>query len=332
MAKIKDIAEIAGVSIATVSRVLNQDKNFVVSESTKIKILKAAEELNYLTPTIKKNKNTINNLKIGLLYWYTTQEELNDPYYFSIRMSIENECIKQKINLIKIYLNKDEYSKLNELDGLIALGKYSNETIEKIYSINTNLVVVDNWIPHYNIDVVIPDLATATTDIINYFLNINIHRMGLICGIEHTFDNQEIMDPRLKTFKNEMFKNQAFYPQDIYLGKFTADSGYEIMTQIIKTDELLEGYIVASDALAIGCLKALNEHNIKVPDVVSIISYDNTPLSQFTIPSLSTVHINTKLMGESAVTLVLEKIEGREIAKKTIIPTLLIIRDSCVKK
>lgn len=337
MATIKDIAEIVNVSIATVSRVLNQDKTFTVSEQTKLKIFKVAEELNYTSTNQKKskNKNSNNQLTIGLLYWYTTKEELNDPYYFSIRMAIENECVTQNIKLIKIYLTQNELVNLESINygGIIALGKYSDQTIEKIYSINPNLVIVDHWTSHYNIDVVVPDLATATINIVDYYLQNNINKIGFICGIEHTFDGQEILDTRLTTYKNEMFKHQSYHSKNVYLGKFTADSGYEIMTQIINHNELLEGYIIASDAMAIGCLKALNEKHIKVPENISIISYDNTPLSQYITPSLSTVHINTKTMGESAVTLTLEKIRtDRTIAKKIIIPTHLIIRDSCKEK
>jgi len=128
-----------------------------------------------------------------------------------------------------------------------------------------------------------------------------------------------------------MFLRNAFNQNYIYLGKFTADSGYDIMTNIIKNDELLDSYIVANDSMAIGCLKALNENNIRVPDVVSIISYNNTSLSQFTIPSLTSVNINTKLMGESAVSLLMERFNnGRQVAKKVTIPTNIIFRDSCV--
>lgn len=70
----------------------------------------------------------------------------------------------------------------------------------------------------------------------------------------------------------------------------------------LSKDHLLDAYIVASDAMAIGCLKALNENNIKVPDVVSIISYDNISLAQYTIPSLTTIDMNTKHMGIQRLT------------------------------
>ncbi len=333
MATIKEIAKIAGVSITTVSRVLNQDKNFSVSDETRMKILKVAEDLNYVTPHSRNKTKSLQNLTIGLIYWYTTEEEINDPYYFSIRLSIENECKKHGINLKMIYINTTDLHQLRnqDLDGMIALGKYSESVIQTLYTINSNLVIVDNWTNHYNVDTVVADLNTATQNIIEYYHSKNISTIGLICGVEETFDGEEILDIRLTAYRNEMFQRGLFNNKHIYLGQFTADSGYEIMCKIIDSDELLDAYIIASDAMAIGCLKALNEKQIKVPDVVSLISYDNTPVSQFTIPSLSTVHLNTKIMGQSSVTLLLEKMTSlREIGKKVVIPTKLILRDSSI--
>ncbi|MBQ1786739.1 MAG: LacI family DNA-binding transcriptional regulator [Turicibacter sp.] len=332
MAKIKDIADLTGYSITTISRVLNQDKNFNVSDETRLKIMATAEKLNYV-PLSKRNKTTKKNtsLTIGLVYWYSIAEEVTDPYYMSIRLAIENHCQSHNINLQKIYLpmkSLDEIASMN-LDGLIALGKYSDEEIKNLYAINPHLVLVDCYSKHYNIDVVMADLKEATKDIITYLRDLELKKIGFICGIEQTLDGQELLDIRLTTYINQMTKLKSFNQNNVYLGAFTAESGYEIMSSIIKKDKLLDAYIVASDAMAIGCLKALNENNIKVPDVVSIISYDNISLSQFTIPSLTTIDMNTKHMGETALDLLIERVNNdREIAKKVTIPTRLIKRAS----
>lgn len=335
MATIKEIAKLTGVSITTVSRVLNQDKSFSVSEDTRLKILQMAEKLNYVTPANRSTKtnNVHNQRTIGLVYWYTVTEEINDPYYLSIRIGIENECRNNNFKLQIIHCSKDNMDEIDNLkaDGIIALGKFSQHFIDKLYTKFSNVVVVDYLTKHYFVDAITPDLTGAMEDIIDYLFNKGIKKIGFICGVEHTFDGEEILDERLVAYKKEMFLRNAFNQNYIYLGKFTADSGYDIMTNIIKNDELLDSYIVANDSMAIGCLKALNENNIRVPDVVSIISYNNTSLSQFTIPSLTSVNINTKLMGESAVSLLMERFNnGRQVAKKVTIPTNIIFRDSCV--
>ena len=104
MAKIKDIADLTGFSITTVSRVLNQDKNFNVSDETRLKIMATAEKLNYV-PLSKRNKSSKKNitLTIGLVYWYSVAEEITDPYYMSIRLAIENHCQLHNIKILHRY-------------------------------------------------------------------------------------------------------------------------------------------------------------------------------------------------------------------------------------
>lgn len=328
MATIKDIALKSGVSIATVSRVLNQDKNFFVSQETRMNILRVAEELNYKVKT-KKNIEKKNQFNIALVYWYTTTQELNDPYYYSIRHSIENECLEKNINLLNIYLDNYKDIKSLNVDGIIALGKYSQEVINELSNICENIVIVDYYIDDYNTDVVVTDLKKATIDIIDYFINQEIKHIGFISGIEKTFDGKVVVDPRLTTYKEEMIKRKLFNERLIKLGEFTADSGYELMKEIIKEDSLQSAYIVGSDSIAIGCLKALNEYKIKVPDTVKIFSYNNTSFSQFTIPALSTVEMNTYILGSTCVLLLEERLlTGRTVGKKVVIPTKLVIRDS----
>lgn len=333
MATIKDIAKAVGVSIATVSRVLNQDETFNVSPETKLKIFQVAEELNY--KKIRKSKVTQPKMKtkIALITWYTTFDELNDPYYLSLRMNIESYCQQNGLEIVSYYSIPSLFEQLQQdsYDGIILLGKYSEAFIEQVYSIQPNLVLLDQYVQHPNVDVVVPDLENATLEIIDYYLNRNITQIGFICGIEKTFDNVEILDPRLLTYRNEMMKKKLYDQNHVYLGYFNAKSGYLIMKEIVEKGELLPAYIVASDAMATGCVKALNQVKIKIPEQVSIISYNNTPLSQYTIPPLSTVQIHTKVMAETAVIYVLERIQtSRTIGKKTKIPTELILRESCI--
>jgi LacI family transcriptional regulator, galactose operon repressor len=98
------------------------------------------------------------------------------------------------------------------------------------------------------------------------------------------------------------------------------------MKHIINKNKLVEAYIIASDNMAIGALRALYEANIRVPDDVSIISVNDIEQSAYTIPPLSTIKIYKEHMGEVSVNLLLEKINGREITRKVIIPTKLILR------
>ena len=329
LAKIKDIAKVTGFSIATISRVLNQDQAFSVSDETRLKILSAAEKLNYIPLNQRQHqpKKEKNTTCIGLAYWYSTADEITDPYYLSIRLAIEHYCETQQITLKLFYLPEKSYEEIRnaELDGLIALGKYSEAEIASLHQLNTNFVLVDCYTKHPEIDVVMVDLKEATKDILEYFVQSNISSIGFIGGIEGTLDGKALEDIRLKTFA----KHEVANHDTIYLGAFNADSGYEIMSNIIRAKFIQPAYIVASDAIAIGCLKALNEHQIKVPSEVSIVSYNNIALAQYTIPALTTVDLNTNHLGMTAAETLYERINSnRRLAKKIFIPTQLIKRES----
>ena len=128
MATIKDIALKAGVSIATVSRVLNHDESLNAQEETKQRIFEIAEELEYEVRTQKKRKR---KLKVGVFYSYSPEEELQDPYYLCIRLAIEKKLekegyIKQNVNL------DDKPETLNGLDGIICTGTFTNRMIDQI--------------------------------------------------------------------------------------------------------------------------------------------------------------------------------------------------------
>ncbi len=334
MAKIKDIADRTGFSLTTVSRVLNHDKSFNVSDETRFTILSVAEELNY-TPPARRQKQVkkTNTSKVALVYWYSQKDEVTDPYYLAIRMSMELYCQHYNIELHKFHFNANVFEDISNLNvsGIIALGKFSENELSQLHTINKNLVLVDSYTPHYEIDVVIADLKQATKQIISYLVEKEMKQIGFICGVEKTIDGEELLDVRLTTYRKQMKKLKMFDPNHVYLGEFSAESAYELMTAIITKGKLLDAYIVASDSMAIGCLKALNEHQIKVPDTVSIISYDNISLSQYTIPSLTTVDMNSNFMGKTAVDTLVDRIEHeRTIAKKIIIPTQLIKRHSSI--
>lgn len=332
MAKIKDIADMTGFSITTISRVLNQDETFNVSEETRHQIISAAEKLNYVPlrkrQGQKEQKNKANPT-IGLAYWYSTANEITDPYYLSIRLAIESYCESHNISLKLFYLPETGYHDLDvsDLEGLIALGKYSENEIKLLSSLTPHFVLVDCYAKDKGIDVVMVDLKEATKDIIEHFQSIGISELGFIGGIEGTLDGTTLQDIRLKTFAKHEIANE----DTIHLGAFNTETGYEIMTNIIKVGNLQKGYIVASDAIAIGCLKALNENNIKVPEEVSLISYNNISLAQFTIPALTTIDLNTNHIGTTAMETLMERIKSdREIGKKIFIPTELIKRESCL--
>ncbi|SEO51520.1 transcriptional regulator, LacI family [Amphibacillus marinus] len=324
---IKDIAEKAGVSIATVSRVLNYDSTLSVGDDTKKRIFKIAEELDY-----KKRKPKVHaSHRVALLHWGTENEELNDVYYMAIRVGIEERADYHKVQLIKCL--KEDYLDLpKDINGIIIVGTMLNEQIEKLKQLTNNIVVIDSFFDIEGVDAVQVNFKKVTERILDHFIKNGHQEIGFIGGYE-TFHGlaKPIQDKREKYFRAYMNEHHLLTEKYIFVDDFTPESGYQQMKKAIATlkDKLPTAFYVGSDPVAIGVLRALHEANINVPNQVSIISIDDISISKYVYPALSTVRIETELMGETAIDLVIERLTTeRKVAKKVYIETSLNLRDS----
>ncbi|WP_066069110.1 LacI family DNA-binding transcriptional regulator [Neobacillus soli] len=327
MATIKDIAQNAGVSIATVSRVLNYDTTLSVSDETKKRIFEAAEELSYKKKPARKQESR----KIALLQWYTEKEELEDLYYMSIRLGVENRCRHHNIHVDKYF--QDNYQDLKEADnkGLIAIGKFSNKQVGELVSITKNIVFVDTSPDEERFDSIVIDFEKATMKVLNHFLEKGHKQIGYIGGREVFKDKTSVIDDQREwTFRRYLDEKGLLNETYMYQGTFSVDDGHSLMKKAIHEhgDNLPTAFFAGNDSIAVGALRALLEEGIAVPDRVNIIGVNDISVSKYVFPSLSTVKVYTELMGESAVDTLLERIEGRKTAKKVIIATELILRNS----
>lgn len=332
MATLKKIANISGFSLATVSRVLNFDNNLSVTDETRKRIFEVAEELNYKTLK-QRNRNTDKKVKVGVIYWYSKREELGDPYYLSIRKGIEKECFNRKIQIIMIFKDDEEYfiNNLSEFDGIIAVGKFSKEAIDKISVYLKKIVFVDFSPYDRKYDSVVTDFKVTVLQALKYLLSLGHSKIGYIGGKEYIGKNREPIEDEREITYIEFVKNNNIYNSDyIYLGNFTFEDGYNLMKEAIKRSKLPTAFFVANDSMAIGAIKALYESKINVPKDISIIGFNDIPTSKYVVPPLSTIKVHTEFMGITAVELLLERINrNREVPKKVIIPSELIIRKSC---
>lgn len=328
MATIRDIASMAGVSIATVSRVLNFDETLNVSDSTKKKIFEAAEELNYVTIKQRKNKKTTHT--IGIVHWYTEKEEVIDPYYLAIRMSVERKCSNELIKFIKV---NHEDNVETELDGIIAIGKFGNEDVKKFSALTKNIVFVDCSPDEELYDSVVIDFRRAVNEILDYLTSLNHKAIGYVGGEEFINDGKDkFVDYREVTFIEYMKKKSIYNESFVAVGSFTPASGYDIMKKFLKKKDYPKAFFIGNDSMAIGAYKAIFEAGLTVGKDISLIGFNDITTAQFIVPALSTVRVYTEFMGETAVELLLERLKkDREISKKVVIPTKLIIRDSCNK-
>lgn len=331
MATIKDIASIVGVSISTVSRVLNFDETLNVTNITREKILKVADELDYVPLKNKKSRNK-KCRDIGIIYWYDYEEELGDPYYLSIRLAVEKKCNEHNFNLVKLTENSSNED-IQNVSGIIAIGKFNNKTIEKLHSKNENIVFLDYCPDENRYDCVISDLEKATTKILNYLYDLGHRKIAFIGGNlkdKSKDDNLNKDEREIKYYEfmklNDIYKAEYFQKVE----KYTFKHGYDATKKILKYKERPTALVVGNDTMAVGAYKAIAEANLSIPRDISVVGFNDQPSAKYMVPSLTTVRIPSEYLGNEAVELVLNNINSsRAYNKKIVIPTELKIRESC---
>lgn len=330
MATIRDIAAKAKVSSVTVSRVLNRDQSFSVSEETRQRVLAIAEELNYKTPRERKGKHTIaasSDASIGTVIFLTEQQEEGDVYFSSIREGIEKECIAAGITTTKV-LRLSQFGNpdlvINDVDGAIVIGGNLDNITPIIQQVD-HIVFVD-YSPNYEkYDSVIVDFKRATKLALDHLIKLGHKEIGYMGGVQSYGK-----DERHLYYESYMKENGFYDPKHIYIGDWYTTAGYNTMQQIIAKGSLPSAFFFGSDSLAIGALRALQEEGINVPQDLAIVSFNDIPMSAYVNPPLTTVKVQSEMMGKMAVKLLLDRINtGRDVPVQVTIPEKLMIRESC---
>ncbi|QCS52621.1 LacI family DNA-binding transcriptional regulator [Priestia flexa] len=342
MATIKDIAQQAGVSIATVSRILNSDQTLSVADDTRKRVINTAKSLNYQS---SKRKNTAyskltETRSIGLILTTSQKDEVNDPYFLSIRLGIESICEAYHFKIENVFVvGENEIPKggLNHLDGLIVIGAIDEKDLASFYYNKNRLIFVDYTPKGNDFDVVTSDFEAATRDLIEKLEEMNHKDIAFIGGkviTKRLSDSagEHHSERRQNTYERVMKEKGNFHSRYVKVTGWDPIHGYEMTKELINQESMPTAIIVASDPLAIGALKALNEAGIHVPKEVSIVSFDDISAAAYLTPSLSTVKIHTEEMGKTAVKLLHDRLKGRELPIKVMLPTSFIARESIAEK
>ena len=177
------------------------------------------------------------------------------------------------------------------------------------------------------------DLEDSVITALEYFLDHGHKEIGLLVGQEETADATPLqMDPRQRTFQQFLTEKGLYEERFVSVGQFSTESGYQMMEQLIQAlgDDLPTAFFMASDALAVGALRSLQEHQIAVPDRVSLISFNDTSIAKYVFPALSTVTVYTEEMGKQAIQMLRQTFQGNQpsVPYMVKLATKLTIRDS----
>ena len=264
--------------------------------------------------------------------WYTELEELDDLYYYSIRLGIEKKAQELGYDIVRIF-NNDSLSQLEQIDGIIAIGKFSTKQVQELEQYSPALVFVDSDTLDQGHSCVTTDFEHAVTHVLDHFLEQGIREIGMIAGRDETADGTiSLDDPRLSCFCRYLSEKDLYQPAYVKIGKFSSESGYQLMKELIdqQKERMPKALFIASDALAIGALRALQEAGIAVPQDVQIISFNDTSIAKYLYPPLSTVTVFTEEMGKQALQMLDQMIKTDEspISYMIKLSTKLTLRES----
>ena len=331
---IKDVAKVANVSITTVSRVSNGSKG--VSAKTRRRVLNAIRKLGYSPSAMASGLKTRISKSIGI----AVPDTIGD-FYGDVINGIESAATENEYNLI-ISLNhhiiKEELEAVNffkakKVDGAILVTTLDDDDyVRSLIEGGFDIVLLDSAPRGLKVDTVKTDNFRGGYIATEYLLNLGHSAILLIRGLSCLDSSRERFNGYKRALKDKKIEYDSTF---ILNGDFTIDSGYTTIKKYLDEKGLnFTAVFAANDQMAIGAIKALNDKGIVVPDEVSIVGFDDSYISPYIIPSLTTIKQRKEEMGRVAAELLLNRISSRDKKEKTprqvIISVELVERESAI--
>ncbi|KGJ93315.1 LacI family DNA-binding transcriptional regulator [Colwellia psychrerythraea] len=330
-----DIAYKAGVSQSTVSRALRNSP--LVNEATREKIQAIAKELNYKVDKNASNLRSQQSDTIALLLFEdpTNDDSAINPFFLSMLGSITRACSQKGYDLLVSFQQASDdwhadFEDSNKADGLILLG-YGDyvdyeEKLVKLLEQGTHFVRWGAEVKNLPLISVGCDNYQGGKEMTEHLIKKGRKNIAFLGSAS--------------THAPEFFERYKGYCQSLkangivvnpllqFNALYTEEAGYQAACQLISNGEYFDAICCACDLIAIGTMRALQEHNLDIPEQVALVGFDDIAIASFTFPPLTTVKQDTQLAGELLVNTLLTMISGEE-AKTTLIPPELVIRKSC---
>lgn len=325
MATIRDVAKEAGVSVATVSRHLN-NKGYV-SNDAKQTIEKAIATLNYAPNQLARSLTTKQTNLLGLLV-----PDITNPFFPELARAVERTAYEHGYTVV--LCNAGETSEKE---------KHYIRSLQQNYAagfiVTTNHIEADFYkkldVPIVALDRNLSDaIPTVTSDnllggqlVANYLVEQNVKRILCVRGPLDI----DVANDRMRGFE-EMMKQHPTIQYDTIVSPFDFESAKKVTLQQLQHTHDYDAVFASSDASAIGVMKAAESLGIHIPKDVLLVGYDGINIGTLLSPELTTVAQPISLMGERATELLIALIEGQKMtAKRVVFPPKLVVRNSTTK-
>jgi LacI family transcriptional regulator len=322
---IEKIAKLAGVSRSTVSRVITGHPN--VKAATRQRVEKVIQEVNYSPNSIARGlaRGTLNI--VALLVG-----DIRNPFYSEIARSVEDIASREGYMVVlcdtdydfkkeKLYLNA---AKQYGFAGLILMTAMdSEELIPVLDGMQCPVVLLNRYIHSYESDVVLVDNYQGGYMVAQHLTELGHRHIGFLAGPELSTASSE----RGKGFRQGLEDaGIKLKSSDIAYGNLQMPSGYEYGKKISRMKRRPTAIFAGNDLMALGIIQALSEEGIRVPEDISIVGYDDLPVTSVSPIALTTVRQPQSQMGEVAMSMLIERIQGSQAGSRRVVyqPQLII--------
>jgi LacI family transcriptional regulator len=328
-ATVKDVSQAAGLSTATVSRVLAGFDE--VSEDARQRVMDAAKALNYQPNRNARNLRKSTTSKIGVVI-----SDIQNPFFGSVVRGIEKITIKDDYTII--LGNSDENPEREKkliamlleegVAGIILVPTNADaEGYRAMFGSGTPFVVIDRQLPFPDLDMVLVNGAAGAEMAVDHLVSLGHRKIGYVGGMKHL----SVMHEREQGYLAALQKHKLPFVEE-YLGQGNnrQDGGYTAVCELLSLPQPPTAILIANNLMTLGGLQAIHESGLEIPDQVSLVGFDDMDWAPSLRPPLTVVAQPAYEMGETAASSLLERIHTPEQPHQTIVlDTRLIIRASC---
>jgi LacI family transcriptional regulator len=328
MPTVHDVAKLAGVSPITVSRVINNSG--YISAATRDRVETVIKEIGYVPNTLARGLRSKRTNTLALVV-----TDITNPYFTSMARGVED--VAGASNYAVIYCNTDEsetkeekYANIlaqRQVDGVLLVPACGNaKIINFLESNDISVVVLDRRVSGVNTDFVRSDSEDGANRLIKLLIGLGHERIAVITGPKKVSTAVD----RVKGYRQALVDAGLNENELIYYGSFTQQSGYDFTKQAMLQSPKPTAIFAANNFILLGVVKALRELQLKVPEDVSVVGFDDFPESMLVKPFFTAVLQPAYEMGRLAAELLLKRISGELSGEcqKIILPTEIIERES----
>lgn len=329
---LEQIAKLSGVSRSTVSRVINDDPR--VSDDTRSRVRQVIQQLNYQPNTAARSLAGGHTSILGLVIPTGVSSVFSDPYFPNLIRGISAACREQNYSVM-LWLAEPDYERKTIMqvlrngfiDGVIVSSFPIDETmVETLSQSGLPFILVGRDPSHPAVSYVDVENRRGAVEAVTHLIRMGRRRIAHISGPLNTVVGVDRRDGYLEALKT---RGLSYDPGLTIEGNFSEEDGYSITRMLLPNHP--DAIFAASDAMALGSLRALREAGKRIPEDVAVIGFDDMPFSANVEPPLTTIRQPIQRTGRIAAQTLIDMVQHPEdqLARRILLPTELVIRKSC---